>query len=97
LQLARYRPIAAKAFQQKFKQAEDYVLQLWLPGAHSCGPEEGGEQSPAWVKVFHKYFEEKKAQASRTEAQEAARIQIRTMQWTILPHPEPLGSENGTT
>jgi len=49
------------------------------------------------VKVFHKYFEEKKAQASRTEAQEAARIQIRTMQWTILPHPEPLGSENGTT
>jgi hypothetical protein len=72
-------------------------LQLWLPGAHSSGPEEDGEQLPAWVKVFHKYFEEKKAQASRTEAQEAARIQIRTMQQTILPPPEPLGSENVTT
>ena len=47
--------------------------------------------------MFHKYFEEKKAQASRTEAQEAARIQIRTMQQTILPPPEPLGSENVTT
>jgi hypothetical protein len=47
--------------------------------------------------VFHKYFKEKKAQASRTEAQEAARIQIRTMQQTILPPPEPLGSENATT
>jgi hypothetical protein len=65
-------------------------LQLWLPGAHSSGPEEDGEHLPAWVKVFHKYFEEKKAQASRTEAQEAARIQIRTMQRTILPPPEPL-------
>jgi hypothetical protein len=72
-------------------------LQLWLPGAHSCGPEEDGEQLPAWVKVFHKYFKEKKAQASRIEAQEAARIQIRTMQRTILPPPEPLGSENATT
>jgi hypothetical protein len=49
------------------------------------------------VKVFHKYFEEKKAQVSRTEAQEAARIQIRTMQRSILPPPEPLGSENATT
>jgi len=97
LQLVRYRPITAKAFQQKFKQAEDYALQLWLPGAHGCGPKEDGEHLPAWVKVFHKYFEEKKAQASRTEAQEAARIQIRTMQRTILPPPEPLGSENVTT
>jgi len=55
-------------------------LQLWLPGAHSCGPEEDGEELPAWGKVFHKHFEEKKAQTSRTEALEAARIQISTMQ-----------------
>ena len=97
LYLVRYRPIAAKAFQQKFKQADDYALQLWLPGAHSCGPKDDGEQLPAWVKVFHKYFKEKKAQTSRTEAQEGARIQICTMQRTILPPPEPLGSENATT
>jgi hypothetical protein len=48
-----------------------------------------------WVKVFHKYFEEKKIQATRMEAQEEVWIQIRTMQQTIVPPPEPLGSEDG--
>jgi hypothetical protein len=47
-----------------------------------------------WVKVFHKYFEEKKVQAARMEAQEEAWIQIRTMQRTIVPPPGPLGSED---
>jgi hypothetical protein len=30
--------MAVKAFQQKIKQAEEFALQLWLPGAHSRGP-----------------------------------------------------------
>jgi hypothetical protein len=89
--------MAIKAFQQKIKQAEDFALQRWLPGAHSCGPGEDGEEIPIWVKVFHKYFEKKKLQAARTEAQEESRIQIRTMQHTILPPPEPLGAEDATT
>jgi hypothetical protein len=50
-----------------------------------------------WVKVFHKYFEVKKVQAARTDAQEEAWTQIRTMQWRIVPPPEPLRSEDVTT
>lgn len=50
-----------------------------------------------WVKVFHKYFEEKKAQADRMEAQEAVWIQIRTMQEAILPPLQPLGSKGAIT
>jgi hypothetical protein len=97
LKFFRFRPIAVKAFQQKIKQAEEFALQLWLPSAHSRGPGEDGEEIPIWVKVFHKYFEGKKLQAARTEAQEEARIQIRTMQRTILPPPEPLGAKDATT
>jgi hypothetical protein len=68
--------------------------QLWLPRAHSHGPGEDGEQLPMWVKVFHKYFEEKRVHTVRTEAQEEAQIQIRTIQRTIVPPPESLGSED---
>ncbi len=90
-------PIAPKAFQQKIKKAEDFAQQHWLPRAHSCGPGEGIEQLPMWVKVFHEYFEEEKVQATRLEAKEEARIQIRTLRRTIVPPPEPLGSKNATT
>lgn len=62
-----------KAFQQKMKQAEDFAMQLALPGGHSGGPGEDGEELPQWVKIFHRYFDEKQLQVSRTERQEQAR------------------------
>jgi hypothetical protein len=74
------------------KVAEDEAKLRWLPGGHSRGPGEDGEVLPDWIKVFHRYFEEKENSQSRTERQEQARIQIRTMQRTIVPPPEALGA-----
>jgi hypothetical protein len=48
-----YMPITSKALQNKIQQVEDFARQLWLPGAHSCGPVEDREHLPPWVKVFH--------------------------------------------
>jgi hypothetical protein len=93
----RFRPIALKAFQQKLKQAEDAATKFLLPGAHSGGPGEDGEEPPQWVVLFHCYFEMKKTQVSKSAQQEQLRVQIRTMQNTILPPPEPLGAEDATT
>jgi hypothetical protein len=93
----RFRPITLKAFQQKLKQAEDSATKFLLPGAHSGGPGEDGEEMPQWVVLFHRYFEMKKSQVSKSAQQEQARIQIRTMQNTILPPPEPLGAEDTAT
>ncbi len=90
----RYRTIALKAFQQKLKIAEDTAAKFLLPGAHSGGPGEDGEELPRWVVLFHRYFELKKTQVSKSVQQEQVRVQIRTMQNTILPPPEPLGAEN---
>ncbi len=90
----RYRPIALKAFQQKLKQAEDHAAKLLLPGAHNGGPGEDGEELPQWVLFFHHYFELKKNQVSKSTQQEQLRVQIRTMQNTILPPLEPLGAED---
>jgi hypothetical protein len=42
-----------KAFQQKLKQAEDTAMKFLLPGAHSGGPGEDGEELPQWVVLFH--------------------------------------------
>ena len=85
-----------KAFQQKLKQAEDVAVKTIIPGAHSGGPGEEGEELPAWIVVFRKYFEEKKSQVSKSAVQEQVRMQVRTMQNTILPPPEPLGPENSS-
>ena len=67
---------------------------IFNPGAHSGGPGEEGEQLPHWVVLFHRYFELKKNQLSKSANQEQVRLQIRTMQNTILPPPEPLGAED---
>ncbi|MFN9980856.1 MAG: hypothetical protein ACK53Y_13105, partial [bacterium] len=71
-----YKPVAPRAFQQKMKVAEDEAKLRWLPGGHSRGPGKDGEVLPDWIKVFHRYFEEKENSQSRTERQEQARIQI---------------------
>jgi hypothetical protein len=76
------------------KQAEDMATKLLLPGAHSGSPGEEGEQLPHWVELFHRYFELKKNQLSKSASQDQVRFQIRTMQNTILPPPEPLGAED---
>ncbi len=39
--------------------AEDTAARLLLPGAHSNGPGEDGEQLLVWVETFRKNFEEK--------------------------------------
>ena len=93
----RFRPIALKAFQQKLKQAEDAATKFMMPGVHSGGPGEDGEELPQWVVIFHRYFEMKKTQVSKSAQQEQLRMQIRTMQNTILPPPEPLDAEDATT
>jgi hypothetical protein len=90
----RFRPIALKAFQQKLKQAEDTATKFLLPGVHSDGPGEDGEELPQWVVLFHRYFELKKNQVLKSTQQEQVRVQIRTMQNTMLPLPEPLGAED---
>jgi hypothetical protein len=95
--IVSFRPVTYKAFQQKFKQAEDMATQMLMPGAHSNRPGEEGEQLPPWMVIFHRFFELKKNQLSKSAAQEQLRIQIRTMQNTILPNVEPLGAENATT
>jgi hypothetical protein len=92
-----FRPVTTKNFQSKMKQAEDMAAKLLLPGAHSGGPGEDGEQLPPWVELFHRYFELKKNQLSKSASQEQVRLQIRTMQNTILPPPEPLGAEDTVT
>jgi hypothetical protein len=94
--IVRFRPVTYKAFQQKFKQAEDMTTQMLMPGAHSNCHGEEGEQLPPWTVIFHRVFELKKKQVSKSTAQEQLRIQIRTMQNTILPNVEPLGAENAT-
>jgi hypothetical protein len=92
----RFRPIALKAFQQKIKQAEDMATKLLLPGAHSDHPGEEGEQLLPWVEIFHRYFELKKNQVTKSAAQEQLCVQIQMMQNTILPPPKPLGTEDAT-
>jgi hypothetical protein len=72
-------------------------MKFLLPGAHSGGPGEDGEELPQWVVIFHRYFEMKKNQVSKSAQQEQLRVQIRTMQNTILPPPEPLGAEDAAT
>ncbi len=67
------------------------------PGAHSGGPGEDGKELPQWVVIFHRYFEMKKNQVSKSAKQEQLHVQIRTMQNTILPLPEPLGAEDAAT
>jgi hypothetical protein len=79
------------------KQAEDAATKFLLPGVHSGGPGEDGEELPQWVVLFHRYFEMKKTQVSKSAQQEQLHVQIRTMQNTILPPPEPLGAEDATT
>ncbi len=66
----RFRPIALKVFQQKMKQAEDLAAKYMIPGAHSGGPGEDGEELPQWVKIFHCYFELKKGRVSKSANQE---------------------------
>ncbi len=65
------------------KQAEDMATKLLLPGAHSGGPGEEGEQLPPWVELFHRYFELKKNQLSKSASQDQVCFQIWTMQNTI--------------
>ncbi len=69
---------------------------LW-PGAHCGGSGEESERLPYWVELFHRCFELKKNQVSKSATQEQVRLQIRTMQNTILPPPEPLGAEDSVT
>jgi hypothetical protein len=76
---------------------EDSAMKFLLPGAHSGGPGEDGEELPQWVVIFHRYFEMKKNQVSKSAQQEQLRMQIWTMQNTILPPPEPLGAEDAAT
>jgi hypothetical protein len=59
--IVRFRPVTYKAFQQKFKQAEDMATQILLPGAHSNRPGEIGEQLPPWMIIFHFFLIEKKS------------------------------------
>jgi hypothetical protein len=42
----RFQPISLKSFRGKIKVAEDTAARLLLPGAHSYGPGEDGEQLP---------------------------------------------------
>ena len=89
-----FRPVSTKNFQAKIKQAEDVAAKSLLPGAHNGGPGEEGEHLPHWIELFHRYFELKKTIVSKSANQEQVRLQIRTMQNTILPPPEPLGAED---
>jgi hypothetical protein len=52
------------------------ALKLLLPGALSDHPGEEGEQLPTWVEIFHRFFELKKNQVSKSAAQEQVRVQI---------------------
>jgi len=58
--IVRVRPVTYNAFQQKFKQEEDMVTQMLMPGAHSNRPGKEGEQLPPWMVIFHRFFELKK-------------------------------------
>jgi hypothetical protein len=50
--------------QQKLSATEAKAEKILLPGAHSTGPGEVGENLPVWVEVFRKYFEKKKSVVS---------------------------------
>ena len=71
--------------QQKLSAAEAEAERMLLPGAHSTGPGEDGENLPVWVILFRKYFEMKKSVVSKTARQEQFRTTLRTMRNTLLP------------
>ncbi len=89
----RFRPLSTKNFQAKIKQVADMTAKLLLPRAHSGGPGEVGEQLPPWVEFFHRYFELKKNQLSKSANYEQVHLHLQTMQNTILPLPVPLGQK----
>jgi len=64
--IVRVRPVTYNAFQQKFKQEEDMVTQMLMPGAHSNRPGKEGEQLPPWMVIFHRFFELKKKNRCRS-------------------------------
>jgi len=71
--------------QQKLSAAEAEAERMLLPGAHSTGPGEDGENLPVWVILFRKYFEMKKSVVSKTARHEQFRTTLRTMRNTLLP------------
>ena len=71
--------------QQKLSAAEAEAERMLLPGAHSTGPGEDGENLPVWVEIFRKYFEKKKSAVSKTARQEQFRTALRTMRNTLVP------------
>ena len=71
--------------QQKLSAAEAEAERMLLPGAHSTGPGEDGENLPVWVEIFRKYFEVKKSVVSKSARQEQFRTALRTMRNTLVP------------
>jgi len=68
--LHSYEPVTLKNLQTKITEAEAQAEKLLMPGAHSNGPAEDGENLPVWVDVFRKYFELKKSSISKSARQE---------------------------
>ncbi len=64
--IIRFRPVEAKNFQTKFKQAEEHAAKLMIPGAHSSGIAEDGENIPEWITIFQHFWEYKKNFPSKT-------------------------------
>ncbi len=78
-----------KNFQSKFKRAEEHALRLQLPGAHSNGIGEEGENVPEWVSIFHQFHEMKKSNPSKASVEETKRTERRTMQRSIFTPAQP--------
>jgi len=67
-------------------------MRLSLPGAHSNGMGEEGENIPEWVAIFHQFHELKKSNPSKAAVEEQKRTQRRTMQRSIITPAEPFGN-----
>ncbi len=62
-----------------------------MPGTHSSGIAEDGENIPEWVTIFQQFWEYKKNLPSKTAQEEQRREEHRTMLRSILTPNQPLG------
>lgn len=85
-----------KNLQTKITEAEAQAEKLLMPGAHSNGPAEDGENLPVWVDVFRKYFELKKSSISKSAWQEQFRTALQTMRNTLIPPAEALDTRTSS-
>jgi hypothetical protein len=87
-----FRLVEPKNFQSKFKRAEEQAMRLSLPGAHSSGMGEVGENIPEWIAIFHQFHEHKKSNPSKAVVEEQKRSERRTMQRSIFTPAQPFGN-----